>query len=50
METTSPRMQHSSLSSEAGFVLHHGKNNASGPSFPPKNGQCALHAMGSHLG
>lgn len=36
METTSPRMQHSALSSEDGFVLHNGKNNALGLSLPLK--------------
>lgn len=50
METTSPRMQHSALSSEDGFVLHNGKNNAPGLSLPPKGGQCGFHGMDSQLG
>lgn len=50
METTSPRMQHSALSSEDGFVLHNGKNNAPGLSLPPKGGQCGFYEMDSQLG
>lgn len=50
MNTTSPRMQHSALSSEDGYVLHDGKNNAPGLSLPPKDGQRGLCAMGSQLG
>ena len=49
METTSSIMHHSALSSEDGFVLHHGKNNAPWLSLLPKDGQCGLHAMGSQL-
>lgn len=50
METTSPRMQHSALSSEDGFVLHNGKNNAPGLSLPPKGDQCGFQGMDSQLG
>lgn len=50
METTSPRMQHSALSSEDGFVVHDGNNNAPGLSLPPEDGQRGLCAMGSQLG
>lgn len=50
METTSPRMQHSALSSEDGCVLHYGKNNAPGLSLPPKDGQRCPCEMGSQLG
>lgn len=50
METTSPRMQQSALSSEDGYILHDGKNNAPELSLPPKDGQRGLCAMGSQLG
>lgn len=36
METTSPRMRHSALSSEDGFVLDNGKKNVPGLTLPYK--------------
>lgn len=50
METTSPRMRYSALSSEDGFVLDNGKKNVPGLSLPSKDGQCGFHRMDSQLG